>query len=268
MARNSQSQTWLDVVKDTLVELGGEAHLSEINARLDGHPKTATNPTWRDTIRKVVRQYSAFEPVPPERSGRYRLAEKPAVVVSAQVLDAVEPAITHGIAQGMLVTLGKTYGYETFVPKADQTTRSFQDRPLADIVSVRDVSEVFTSANLRQVALIDVLWMEEDEDGLFPVAAFEVEHTTRITQGLNRLLKIPRRYPVDLFVVGPSETEEQLFQQRVAQTPFREHRDRFLFRRYAQLEGLFNAAVAHERARFEFGVNERWAARGGRGEPR
>ena len=49
--------TWKDVVAEALGELGGEAHLSDINAKIEGHPKTKTNPTWQDTIRRVVREY-------------------------------------------------------------------------------------------------------------------------------------------------------------------------------------------------------------------
>jgi len=65
----NEKLSWKDVVADALRQLGGQAHLSEINECVAGHPKTATNPTWRDTIRKVVRQYAIFQPVPPERSG-------------------------------------------------------------------------------------------------------------------------------------------------------------------------------------------------------
>lgn len=205
MTNDGPKQTWFEVVRDALVELGGEAHLSEITSLLEGHPKTATNPTWRDTIRRVVRQYSAFAPVPPARSGRYRLVAKEEVRLSEQELSASHATTDHSAAQGMLVALGNTYGYETFVPKSDQTSRTFQDLPLSKIVSVRDVSTVFSSSNLSQVAMIDVLWLEEDEDGLFPVAAFEVEHSTRIADGLNRLLKIPKRYSTELFIVGPTE---------------------------------------------------------------
>jgi hypothetical protein len=71
------SVSWKDLVAAALQQAGGEAHLSELNALIEGHPKTVTNPTWRDTIRRVVRQYSVFEPLPPARSGRYRHVGSP-----------------------------------------------------------------------------------------------------------------------------------------------------------------------------------------------
>ncbi len=249
--------TWKDVVADALRELGGQAHLSEINKKLKSHPKTATNPTWRDTIRRVVRQYKIFQPVPPERSGVYRLLEIAQAQPESQNLDPSNVEISHGIAQGMLVTLGSIYGYETFVPTHDQTTRDFQGTKLMDLVSLKNCDDIFQGPNLSKIREIDAMWFGEDDYGLFPVYAFEVEHTTKVKSGLDRLLKIPKRYAVRLFVVGPGEEERNLFDRFVNQTPFRSHRDRFIFRLYSQLESIYNAAVRHETERQQFGVIER-----------
>ena len=107
--------TWKDVVRNALLKLGGQGHLSEINKVVEGHPKTKNNPTWQDTIRRVVRQYKIFEPVPPERSGIYKVVEEVLIRPESQGFTK-EPEIDHGIAQGMLVTLGRIYGYETYAP--------------------------------------------------------------------------------------------------------------------------------------------------------
>ena len=84
--------TWKDIVVEALRSLGGEAHLRDINAAVEDHPKTATNPTWRDTIRRVVRQYTVFQPVPPERSGVYRLVDIVPPPLGPQGLD--NPSLT------------------------------------------------------------------------------------------------------------------------------------------------------------------------------
>lgn len=86
MANTSADTTWKDVVRDALVKLGGQGHLKDINRLVKGHPKTRTNPTWEDTIRLVVRQYTIFQPVPPDRSGLYRLAEQPSVSAEPESL--------------------------------------------------------------------------------------------------------------------------------------------------------------------------------------
>jgi len=254
---DEQSQTWKDVVRDALLELDGQAHLSEINKKVEGHPKTKTNPTWRDTIRRVVRQYKIFEPVPPERSGIYKLVEEIPAEIGPQTFTQ-EPEIDHGIAQGMLVTLGKIYGYETYAPPHDQTIRMFQGRPLGDFVSVSDCTHIFSgSRNLPKVREIDTLWFDEDDDGLFPTYAFEVEETTRVKSGLDRLLKIPRRYLVSLYIIAPTSKEKELFERYVNQTPFKGFKGRFLFRYYNELEELYNLAVEHHDHRGQFGIVDR-----------
>lgn len=256
MRTNKQKLTWKDVVKDALLELGGQAHLSEINKKVEGHPKTKTNPTWRDTIRRVVRQYKIFKPVPPERSGIYRLVEEIPVKIQSQAFTE-EPEIDHGIAQGMLVTLGKFYGYETFVPSHDQTIRQFQGKPLSIFVTVADCTDIFRGPNLSKIREIDALWFDEDDYGLFPVYAFEVEETTGVKSGLDRLLKIPRRFQVRFYIIGPSTKEKDLFVRYVNQTPFRNFKDKFSFRYYKELEELYNLAVKHYERLQQFEIIER-----------
>lgn len=253
---NKQELTWKEVVKAALLKLGGQAHLSEINKEVEGHPKTKTNPTWRDTIRRVVRQYRIFEPVLPERSGIYKLVEEVPIKVESQAFTK-EPEIDHGIAQGMLVTLGKVYGYETFTPLRDQTIRKFQGEPLSSLVTVADCSDIFRGPNVSKIREIDVLWFDEDDYGLFPTYAFEVEQTTGVKAGLDRLLKIPRRFLVKFYIVAPSTKEEELFSRYINQTPFREFKDRFSFRYYKELEELYNSALAHDSWRELFGIVER-----------
>jgi hypothetical protein len=253
---NKPELTWKDVVRDALLKLGGQGHLSEINKIVEGHPKTKTNPTWRDTIRKVVRQYKIFEPVLPERSGIYKVVEEVHINPGAQNFTE-EPEIDHGIAQGMLVTIGEIYGYETYAPPHDQTIRTFQGKPLRDFVTISDCTDIFRGPNLAKIREIDALWFDEDDYGLFPVYAFEVEETTRVKSGLDRLLKIPKRFPTKFFIIGPGTKEKDLFDQYVNQTPFRDFKDKFLFRLYKELEELYNSALVHNEKRKQFRIIER-----------
>jgi hypothetical protein len=232
-----QELTWKDIVAKALSELGGQAHLSEINKTIEGHPKTATNP---------------------KNSGVYKLIELKPLQPGPQELDSQDTNVNHDSAQGMLVALGSLYGYETFVPTHDQTVRAFQGRKLGEAVTVKDCSDIFRGPNLSKVREIDVLWFTEDDYGLYPVYAFEVEHSTRVKQGLDRLLKIPARYPTSLFIVAPGAEEEKLFANLISQTPFRSHRDRFVFRSYQDLRGIYDTALKHEVERARFGVVERY----------
>lgn len=96
MTPSEPNLTWKEVVRNALTELGGQGHLSQINAVVRGHPKTRTNPTWKDTIRRVVRQYAIFEAVPPGRSGIYRLVEQPPLEADPENMTGAE-AVDHGM---------------------------------------------------------------------------------------------------------------------------------------------------------------------------
>lgn len=258
MASVSQDVTWKDVVKDALEKLGGKGHLNDINRIVKNHPKTKANPTWKDTIRRVVRQYAIFEPVAPERSGIYRLVEQPAIEAEPESLSGKE-LVDHGTAQGMLLALGRIYGYETFAPAPDRSSRTFQGKPLSALSTVTDCDEFCGKNSLNRVRQIDAMWLVEDNDGAYPVYAFEVEHTTRVRSGMDRLVEIPERYAASLFVVAPGEEEQKIFNSLVNQSRFRNFRDRLQFRTYQQLDGLYNAAVRHEEVRSSFGVIARRA---------
>lgn len=256
VGNSPQDITWKDVVRDALVKLGGEGHLDDINRLVKGHPKTKTNPTWRDTIRRVVRQYAIFQPLPPNRSGLYRLVEQPTIEPVPGSLQA-SGVVDHGAVQGMLLTLGRIYGYETFAPATDRTLRSFQGQPLADISSVTDCTEFCGKNSLSRVRQIDAIWLTEDNDGVYPVYAFEVEHTTGVRSGMDRLVELPERYAVGLFVVAPGEDERSTFDGLIRLNKFRKFRERMRFRDYSELEKLYNSAVSHEENSKAFGVSFR-----------
>ncbi len=252
-----EKYTWKEIVKNALKELGNQGHLSEINKIVARNPiakiKIANNPTWQATIRRVVRQYRIFEPL---GKGVYRLSEEISIKPEPQEFTK-ELEINHGIAQGMLLTLGKIYGYETYTPPRDQTIRTFQNRLLRDFVTVSDCTNIFKGPNLSKIREIDALWFNEDDYGLFPSYAFEVEETTKVKSGLDRLLKIPTRFQCRLFVIGPSNNEKKLFEKYICQTPFRNFKDRFQFKLYIELERLYNSALKHCEYREQFGIIER-----------
>lgn len=254
MLSRDVAPTWKEVVSEALKELGGQAHLKEINACLKNHPKARTNPTWKDTIRRVVRQYAVFEPVPPHRSGVYRLVEE-------RSLPNPRPErADHATAQGMLLRLGRLYGYETFTPASDRTSRTFQSVPLGELTTVHDCSGFCPRrTSLAKVRQIDAIWLQEDNQGAYPVYAFEVEHTTRVKSGIDRLTEIPERYRVPLFIIAPGHEEQLLFNALVVQNRYRRFRDRLIFRNYTDLEALYNAAVSHDEARSSFGISPRYS---------
>lgn len=246
LVQTETGPTWKDVVADAIASLGGEAHLKQISEKLKNHEKTKTNPTWRDTIRRVVRQYAIFQPIGEARSGRYRLVAEPKV--------DPKPARAHDNAQGMLLALGKLYGYQTFAPAADCTRREFQCRPLRDYATVRQCDSFAQGSVLRTVSQIDVMWLAEDSSGPYPVFAFEVEHSTKVKSGMDRMTEIPERCRTKMFIVAPGADEERLFARYFETNRFRRFQKQMFFRNYEELDSLYATALQHESVRSSFGV--------------
>lgn len=237
----SQPFTWKQLVADTLKELGGEASLRDITAKLKSNPNRPQTNTWDATVRRVVRQYKIFEPFTTAKGlAGYRLSELPKLVKGTSAPDSNVPdSDLHGHHQGMLLQLGVLCGYETFTNSTDKTIRKFKGEPLSKFATVKNDSEALKALPLGKMRTADVLWMDEDSEGLYPRYAFAVEHSTKVKDGLLRLLKIPGRYQTELYVIGQSGKEAKLFEGYLKVSPFREHAHRFHFFQYADVTSFF-----------------------------
>jgi hypothetical protein len=236
-----QQSTWKQLVANTLQELGGEASLKAITASLKNNPLRPKTPTWDATIRRVVRQYNIFEPF---KTGKgeagYRLIRLP--TPSATPSANEDP---HGEQQGMLLELGRLCGYETFTNATDKSIRTFRGQSLEKFATVRDTEELL-ALPLEKMRTTDVMWMAEDSAGLYPRYAFEVEHSTKVKDGLLRLLKIPERFHAGLYIVGPGDKECALFDRYLQDAPFRQHANRFRFFRYTEVAEFYRAGIAFD----------------------
>jgi hypothetical protein len=170
---------------------------------------------------------------------------------------AAGDSVDHGTAQGMLLTLGRMYGYETFAPATDRTARTFQGKSLASFSTVTDCATFCGRNSLPRVRQIDAIWLAEDNDGVYPVYAFEVEHTTGVRSGMDRLIELPERYAAKLFVVAPGEEERSRFEGLVVLNKFRKFRERMRFHDYKELDELYNSAVKNEENSNAFGISRR-----------
>ena len=99
----------------------------------------------------------------------------------AEVADTSK--ITHPDIQNMLLWLGKEMGLDLWVAKDDQE-KEYGDSTLSLLHgTLSSLPEQDYKGARKTIRNIDVIWIE---DGSI-VAAFEVEHTTRISTGLLRL---------------------------------------------------------------------------------
>ena len=254
------ARTWKDVIAEALDALGGEAHLDQITALVLNDPKAANNQRVAEKVRQVVRAFTAFAPVG-GRAGVYRLTVP--VTPAAMPLPPVvpkTPSVTDEI-QGMLLSVGKMYGYGVYAPAEDRTKRRFQNQPLAQITDINtDLEEIVGRDKHAVVERIDVLWFESDDIGIFPRVGFEVEHTTKIDTGLNRLAEIPSRFQAGLYIIGDDDKDRRLFDSLLTRNVYKPLSRRVNFRTFADVQALYQTAAAYHQARLS---NEQETARFG-----
>lgn len=249
--------TWKDVVQQVLLALGGEAHLSAIYREIEGHAKTATNPTWQATVRRTLQQYSVFEPRPGR--GVWAVVQEPTIIQpfskeDIEELEAplAEEQLDHDSVQGMLLNLGRIYDFQTYAPQVDRTMRRFEGQPLAAFATVKDLPSFSTPALMKDFKQVDVIWLRGDTDNLFPYYAFEVEHTRDIKAALLRLYQFTvARLKTSLYIVAASARQRK-FEREIAKAPFDVIKDDCRFRSYADLIPLYDAAVEHAKLREAF----------------
>ena len=246
----SKQLTWKQLVADTLHELGDEASLKDITTKLAKNPHRPDTATWPATIRRVVRQYNIFEPVK-TASG---LAGCRLVQLPIQTVPLSSKEDPHGEQQGMLLELGRLCGYETYTNATDKTIRRFCGKPLAGFATIRNDTDDLLALPLKKMRETDVMWMAEDSEGLYPQYAFEIEHTTKVKNGLLRLLKIPERFRTQLFVIGPGEEEAGLFERYLQDSPFRQHAHRFHFFSYSDVADFYQSKTVSDRIAKRWGI--------------
>src|SRR5437868_3577437 len=241
-----QDRTWKDVVIDALQELGGEASLKEITAVAQSDPKAKFNTKVREKIRQVVRAYKIFETVE-EGSGIYRLVSETTTDLNQQ---ATTKSVTDEI-QGRLLYIGRVNNYETFAPADDRAKRQFSGHRLEHFVSVRDLTAHprFKEDEIKIIERIDVLWLREIEGDLIPRFAFEVENSTKVLAGLNRLNTIPSLFPTRLFIVGEDDRQRKRFDDYLDSPTFKARCDRFQFKYFNDVRQLFDISQAFDDAR-------------------
>ncbi len=252
-------RTWKDVVVDALRHYGGKAHLKQITEFALKDPKAKTNTTVKEKVRQVVRTYSIFETTK-ERSGIYHLVAEEATAELAR--QAATKRVTNEI-QGKLLYIGRVNNYETFAPAEDRTKRQFGGERLEHLVTVRDLRSHhrFAAEELKVMKRIDVLWLHEMDGELIPRFAFEVENTTEIIAGLNRLNTIPQLFQTRLFIVGKNDKQRRRYERLLNERTFKPIASRFEFRYFEDIHRLFEtsrdfdlARAAHERALKESGL--------------
>lgn len=256
MKKQADTRIWKDVVLDALTQLGGEAHVTEITKIALKDPKAINNQHVAKKVQQVVRAYTAFETLQ-EGTGIYRIVENklstptlPETNFETPKSVLVKPDSVTDEIQGMLLAVGKIYGYGVYAPANDRTMRKFNGQSLSALTDIStNLSSIVGPSKSAVVQRIDVLWFEEDEIDFYPAVGFEVEHTTPIHTGINRLAEIPRRFKPKLYIIGDDEKDRTLFSNLLKQNVYQPLNKRIKFQTFDDVRDLYQNAIAFENAK-------------------
>lgn len=152
--------------------------------------------------------------------------------------------IAHREAQMLLLKMGFFLGFDTYCP--DRSYEAYGEK-LGDYTSLDELPTMFIGKELYPfVKQIDVIWFN---DGV-PEYAFEVEESTGVGNGLNRLNQLT---PIAkrLFIIAPIK-EYLKFEKYMRGTTFSKEKEKFAFRDYRQLEKYFSLVSQYASLRKSF----------------
>ena len=138
---------------------------------------------------------------------------------------------THTEIEGMLIELGNYLGYDTYTVDSSQL---YGQKTLKELMKLESIPKFTADRVLSSAREIDVIWFEND----FPIYAFEVEHTTNFTLGLQRLYQL--RYLSTNFFLVASKEREKKFLTEINKDPFFTLKERFRFLAYEDLKVLLS----------------------------
>lgn len=214
---------------------GGYATLKRLNEIIDF--STWGTKTPEATVRQIVQQHKEFFKIQP---GLWALEECRDDVLRKFDLQVgnkkSEEQFGHGYYQGLLVEIGRSRHYTTYVPAQDKN-RKFLGQPLVELADTTELP-AFTFDNLlRRAKTIDAIWFNQRN---MPQAFYEVEHTTDIKNSLSKFYELQDFYAGFYIVADKGRKRE--FEDKLHVSMFKtiEKRVGFLdYQRVAQMyEGM------------------------------
>lgn len=151
----------------------------------------------------------------PENSDKYLMVEEKSST-KAQLdksLEIEKQRDLHYQIQYMLADIGNSLGYRAWIASNDHN-RTASGKRLGD-VSIPKLPSTISNLPKRDqetVGLIDVLWFSPDG---VPVCAFEVEKSTSIMSGMNRMDDLYESLKTEmmLYIVAPDNREKEVLAQ-------------------------------------------------------
>jgi type II restriction enzyme len=159
--------------------------------------------------------------------GNIRIAEAD---LTADV-DNIEAKRTHTQMQVAPVAIGRALNFRTWVARNDRSILVGDGKlgELEGVIQSLETVQIFYKQEIKDAAaLVDCIWFTEDGDRV--PAVIEVEHSTGVTSGLTRMLKLRETFPAistTFTIVAPNQLRSKVVTES-NQKVFRELQARYM----------------------------------------
>ena len=234
-----------EAVIQTLERLGGIATLGQLNQEVfkikDCEWKTKTPFA---SIRRIVQEDENIYKIKPGlwalKSFQKELEQKGIIVETERNKDSKEVIeFNHSYYQGLLLTIGNTKGYGTYVPSQDKN-RKFVNGTLGDLRTLQQIPNYSYNTFVQRSSTIDVIWFNERE---MPDSFFEVEHSTDIYNSLGKYVDLQDFY-TKMYIVADVKRKKE-FEHKIKSSSYdkirKEQRVKFLS--YDDLEKQYKQTI-------------------------
>jgi len=183
---------------------GGYATFQQLNQIIDF--STWKTKTPEASVRRIVQDNDEFFKIKP---GLWALTEQKASVLKRFNIvendSKSDEIFTHSYYQGMLVELGNMHNYRTYVPNQDKN-KKFLEKKLSDISTESSLPNFSYDEITKRAKTVDVIWFN---DRKMPFRFYEVEHSTNITNSLDKFYEL-QDFRADFYIVA-DESRKALF---------------------------------------------------------
>jgi len=228
-----QYEQVIDVMKNN----GGYATLGFLN-----HYVNVSN--WKTktpyaSIRRIVQDERLFFKIKP---GLWALKEFQDVVlkkfkIKENNTDEEKNIFSHSYYQGLIVEIGKTKGYLTYIPPQDKN-KLFLEKPLHDIVNTTEIFNFTYNNIVKRAKSIDVIWFN---DRNMPFSFFEVEHSTDIQNSLLKFDDLQDFY-TEFYIVSSNDRKKE-FESKLNRNAFKNIKKRVRFIDYEFISRVHTKSI-------------------------
>lgn len=145
----------------------------------------------------------------------------------------------HTYYQGILLEIGNSRGFDTFVPDQDKNKR-FANTTLKEVRSLDAIPSFSYSDFVHRSSTIDVIWFNERK---MPCHFFEVEHSTDIQNSLLKFFDLQDFYS-RMFIVADKNRKEE-YERKIHYQAFKPlvENNRIQFLDYETLHKIYNQTI-------------------------